>query len=302
MATSGASVSSGQTNTIVTQYEAALIDQEREATVVVPLTDFAQLGQARTRSIPQVTSSNDVSSIANGAAEVDAQTPSEITTSAVTVSANARALFILMSWVNKAQMAVDWDMAIPRILGRAAAEDKDTLAAALLSGFSNTSGTSGAPNSLQIMRDANLLLRETSLSIPGVAVVGVLAPKQINDLSDEAQGGVGSALSATMTRQEVIDLWGAGASMWGSYRGTYDGVPLFQTTLVPDANGSTDHGGAVFYDQEALMGGYNWDSQLNGPISAAVNFRLGDVHFVSHCLAFAEKNDNRGVSIITQHT
>lgn len=115
----------------------------------------------------------------------------------------------------------------------------DGLVTAALANFTGTVGTSGSPLTLLQFQSAyqTILTRDAAGQMD--RVISILHPKQLNDLKKDLLNYNAVALD----RQDVKDL----AQMRGtSYQGTLDGVEIWVSTQVIDANSTADHNGAMF--------------------------------------------------------
>lgn len=293
----GETTTNSTASQIATQWDAELIVENREAAIILPFVDMKGLRQSGTRNMPRLSGTPALQSINNGINEANPQTPVTLSTVSAVASPNARALFVLASWVMLAQSAVNWEQQIPAILGRAAADDMDKAAGVPLAGFSNVAGVTGEVNSLSVLRNAVFKLRTTALAAAGMAYSAfLLNPKQVDDIDAQIQSGVGISLSPLLSDEKLFSLYGRAldAGVLRSRRGDIMGIPVFTSTNV--VSDGVDYNGALVLDQLALGGAYNW---LATPIrdSQTSNFRLADSHGTSQCYAIEEKDDTKGVTV-----
>lgn len=288
---------------IPTLIDAALIAEVRDNTIMLPFVDLRDTSMlpGLAMSFPRLSTAPSVSAITSGTAEADAQSATTLVTAVATATAASKAGHVLQSWLSMAGSAVNWEVEVPAALGRALAQLIDSDAASLLSGFSNTVGTTGVDATLEDLRAASVLFRRTALGASDSGVF-VLHPQQLGDVDGQLLSGSGAGLSPMLGREDLINLYGMapGSGMLKSYRGTLFGIPVFQTTNVPDVNTAADHGGALFAPQLAIGGVYKWLGKLVRA-SQASNLKLADSWQISAAYAFVEKFDSMGVSVITDH-
>lgn len=129
-------------------------------------------------------------------------------------------------------------------LMRSLAEKFETDATALLGGFSNTSGTSGADLTLQVVMEAGIALAGRDVTGMGVLV---LHTRQVGDLKIDA-----STSTAAVYANPGMTVDNIAVDSLGGYQGVFAGFPTFQTSLVPTANGGADRAGALFIVDDAL--------------------------------------------------
>ena len=291
-------------DTVATQWETELIAESRESEVVLPFVNMKQLVGAGVRTMPRLSTTATLDNIANGANESAAQSTTALSTAAATATPNAHALHVIAGWVLQASSAVDWAMELAGILGRASTTDLETAAAAPLAGFSNTSGTTNVKLSIQDLRTAVYKLRTVAKSAAGGLAAFFLHPYQTDNVDEEMLSGTGISLGGMMSRADVINWYKSGINqgMLSAFRGGIFGdIPVFTSTLVPDANGATDHGGALIIDQQAIMGAFHWLHRLIVS-SQAVNLKIADSFQVSSSYAFSEMKDENGVTVISKHS
>lgn len=124
---------------------------------------------------------------------------------------------------------------------KAVADKRDSDLAALLGGFSGTTGSSGVN-----LTEANLLDGITTLTnadAPKPYVI-VLHTQQVGDLR--------TALSTTTAVLQTGTSPGSVGSTGMGYEFPYYGHPVFSSTNVPTANGGADRAGAIFSKGQAL--------------------------------------------------
>jgi hypothetical protein len=298
----GATTTNSVASSIATEWDKEMVIENRESQVLLPSVDMQPLVASGTRDITRLATTASLASISNGVNEADAGVADTLSTTNAQIRPNARALFVLSSWVMQAQSAVNWAQAIPGILGRAAAEDMESAAFALLGGFSRVADRSGLPNTLQNMLRAPTQLRIGSLSNAALGPICFVHDNQMADLDAENTSGVGVGLSPMLTRQDVMNVYGAspGSGLVQNFRGSVgSNIPIFVSTLV--TNDGTNYDGAIILPKQALAGAYNWLATM-GSASRAVVMELADVEFVSQCYAMGEKNDSKGVTIRSRVT
>jgi hypothetical protein len=127
---------------------------------------------------------------------------------------------------------------------RSLAQKWETDAAALLAGGSNTVGTTNVALTLATFLSA-------SIGLAGRDAVGqqvsVLHTINVGHLKQDM-----ASSAAAVHGNPNIQIGNVDASNLTGYQGTWYGVPVYQTTLVPTANGTTDRQGATFIVGQAF--------------------------------------------------
>jgi hypothetical protein len=112
-----------------------------------------------------------------------------------------------------------------------------SLVAPLMSGFSQTVGTSGVDLSIAQYFSAIGTLEVNNVPGPYLAI---LHPQQVADLRAAIAASSAGAIQWLPESQEQVRLLGNG------FRGTFGGVQIFSTTYVPTVAGGADRGGGMF--------------------------------------------------------
>lgn len=303
MATAGATTASstGMSSTFQARVNAELIIEAREAGEMWGFLDVKQLQKGGLQfGFPQLTSTVTIATLASGD-EADAATAQELTQSVATATAASKSAAVMQSWLSMFGSALSWEVEVPKILGRAAADLMDVDASALLGGGSNSVGTSGVDQTLGDLRSAALLLRRVAKGAARGAAF-MLHPQQVDDVDAQLQQGSGAGLSTLMSRQDVINWYGAspGTGVLESHRGAVYGLPVFTSTNVPDANASADHAGALFVPRLAFGGVVAWLPRITAA-EQDVNFRMASSTMVSMAYAAVEKVDYALVTLFGDH-
>jgi len=102
--------------------------------------------------------------------------------------------------------------------------------------FTATVGTTTVDLAVDDYMDANYTL--TQASVPGPYLC-VLYPVQVTDLQNSIRAEAG-AMQFKDDAQEMLDIKGPG------YKGSFLGVPIFGSSLVPTANAGADSAGGMF--------------------------------------------------------
>jgi hypothetical protein len=274
----------------------------RENAIVVELcVDYSELPAGnKSHGFAYVTSTMSLSAITSGANEAAAQSVSEVTATVATCTPAVKSAFVVQSWLSIRTSMVNWKEQIPKIMGRAAADLQDVDAASLLAGFNQTAGTSGVNMTIEDARAAILALNTTAKGDAGLGPMFMLHPVQIDDMDADIQGGTGPALSAIMSRADMVSWYGTepGSGMTQNFRGGLMGIPVFRSNNVPLANGNADRAGALLIPKSALGGKWCWLPRID-TVSAVVNYIAGDVTAITCAYAFVEKFDSHGVTIAT---
>lgn len=304
MATTGStqSASTGMSSTFEARVNAELIGEARESGEMWSFLDVKQLQKGGlSLGFPQLTSTVSVSAITSGADELDAVVPTELTQSVATATAASKSAAVLQSWLSMFGSTVDWEKQVPAILGRAAADLMDVDASTLLGGGSNTVGTSGVDQVLGDLRSAALLLRRVAKGAARGAAF-MLHPQQVDDVDAQLQQGTGPGLSSLMSRQDVINWYGAipGSGLLEGFRGAIYGLPVFTSNNVPDANAAADHAGALFVPRLAFGAVVAWMPRIKVS-EQDVNFRLATGSQVSMAYGVVEKVNYALVTLFGDH-
>lgn len=301
--TTAASTTSIGTSISGTRVDPELIGEYRENVVMSTLIPTTNLNKGTlTAAWPTLSTTVTLSAISSGTAEADAVTATTLVTAAPSATAASKAAAVLQSWLSAFASEVNWEQQIPLILGRAAANLRETDAMSLTGAHNNYVGTSGVTCDLDILRQASVTLRVTALGAACCGAAFFLHDQQISDVDAELLLGTGAGLSTLVARQDVVDWYGStpGCSMMNNLRGKLFSFPVFQSTLVPNANGTTDHGGALVIPALAYRGVEAWGPRID-VASQAANLKLANSQLVSLAYAYAEVKDTAGVSVITKH-
>lgn len=167
--------------------------------------------------------------------------------------------------------------------------------------FSNTVGTSGVNLSVDDFLDAVFTLEQNSVPTP---FLSVLHPVQLTDLQNSLRGETGPLQFVSAT-QEMISAKGQG------FAGSFAGVDIYGSSLIPTANGGADRAGGMFgrgaigYADGSMTelvgaGGV----QLPVGTKIAVEFERDSAYAYTHItgnyyVGMSEIQDTMGVSIIT---
>lgn len=112
-----------------------------------------------------------------------------------------------------------------------------SLVAPLMSGFSNSVGSTGVNLAIADFFAAIGQLEVSNVPGPYLAV---LHPQQVSDLRAAIAASSAGAIQWLPESAEQIRLLGNG------FRGTFGGVQIFSTTYVPTVAGGADRGGGMF--------------------------------------------------------
>lgn len=173
-------------------------------------------------------------------------------------------------------------------LGKALGERAETDMCALYAGFTNVTGTSGVDLTM-----AQLLEASTSLANRDVTgqIAAVLHPRQVGDLQQDA-----TTSGATYFANASALIGGIDAATLSGYAGNPHGIPVYQTSVVPTANGGADRAGGLF-EVGVALGFYEvWAPRIrterdeSGP---------GEEYVGTACYGVVEIDDLRGQEITT---
>ena len=251
--------------------------------------------------VPRITTAPSVSTLTNGANEADQGSTAAIVLTNPNGTASIKYAGVIQSWQSIEGAAVNWEVEMPKAIGRALTDKIDVDVLALCGGFSNEVGTSGLDCSLDDLRAA---VAKFLTVAKGSANGGVfcLHPQQLSDVHQQMLSGAGAGLSTMLMRQDIMSLYDQtmGHGMLNAYKGHLFGVPLFVSNNVPDDNSAADHGGAIFVPKQAMALAYKWLGRVEMN-SQAVNFKTANSWLGSAFYIAIEKDDNKGVMISTDH-
>lgn len=276
----------------------SLIPEVHDNSISFPMVDWQDSTGAQSVAIGRITSTATVNTPANGANEADAQTVSEITTSAATFSPAAKAVFVVLSLVSQYTSAPNLLAEARGYISRALATKLDTDVFALLAGFANAVGTSGVDLTLDDVLAARVLLRTGAGNRADSAdVVMVLHPVQFADLQRDAM----SRNSPFVDRLVTDFTQNPGIQLAANYRGSLYGAWVFESSNVPTANAGADRAGGMFIvpgsGVGSALGGGMIFMDMAGAADQAVNLALAtSMHGVS-LYAVGEAKDEFGVEI-----
>jgi len=186
-------------------------------------------------------------------------------------------------------------------MGREFADKFDSVAAALLAGFSNTVGTT-THNLTHADMITAMVTRNQNAKSRAANLVCVLSPRQYGDLQEESLGA-STGLGAALSKDQFSNIFGfSGGAAYNAMRGSIDGIPLIVSNNVPTANSGDDDAGALFVAGMggALGGVIQWEPELT-VADQAVSYISGKAYFGDASFSAIEVNDLMGVSIITDH-
>ena len=169
--------------------------------------------------------------------------------------------------------------------GRALADKQDADLAALLAGFSNSTGTTGAALTQARFLAALRALQARDVPQPYVAV---LHPVQVAQLSSDIADNGGNIWAGTGDARLGVQ---------GAMAGTFFGVPIYQTTNVTDDG--TDYFGGIFAQGKALV--HVSKREVRTEFERDVSFRLTEIAITSR-YGVAELVDNWGQEILSGMT
>lgn len=167
--------------------------------------------------------------------------------------------------------------------GQAAAEKFDTDALALLDGFSNSVGSTGVDLTPAVFKQAAYIAR---LNDNPASLTAVLHPTQTSDIEDD----ILTSTAVVYGNPELQQLLSQQRPM-GGYRGTFLGVPIFETTNAEGINTNADWSGAIFsrYALAAIVGsGFKFTVSPNVPnstreASLIMDYQVGEFVDVAGC-------------------
>ena len=170
-------------------------------------------------------------------AESGEATKSEYTETAVTLALQKGVVYFEAS--HELQRYSDRDMIseLTAEAGLAAGEKFDTDCLALFDGFSSSVGSTGVDLTPAVFKQAAYTARLNK--VPG-GVVAVLHPTQTSDIEDDILASSAVVYGDSAANQQVLN------QQPGQMRGTFLGVPIYETTLTESLNTAADWSGAVF--------------------------------------------------------
>lgn len=282
-----------------------LILETRANSVLYPAADEKNLAGMGVDSFTwnQLTNTNlDMTTITTGTAEADPGTAVVMVVAARKATAVSRALWLLQSWMSERTSKINWASEIPGILGRAAADARDILVGTLAAGHSHTTGATGTDLTYEALRAATVLL-ERYMKGAARGAIFLLHPHSLGQVARDATAGNGISLSPIAASSEMIlNIFGdaAGSGVGLSYKGVAAGCPTFQSTNIPDMNGSTDHANCLIIPKTAWGYVEAWGPELVMD-SQTVNLKLAKSAGVSFAGGVVEKQDDAGVTIPSAH-
>lgn len=185
---------------------------------------------------------------------------------------------------------------------KSAANTLVSLVAALVGGFSQTSGTPGAA-----LTTTNILTAKAALgarSVPGPYLC-ILSGVQYGHFQSSLASATGSIAWMEATAEQ-INQYGEG------YKGNWGGVDIFLSNRVPTANAGVDHAGGIF-GRGAIAWGDSSFIESGDPNLAVIAGKVlfersrvaqsGETAFTTHAnFGVAEAQDLAGQSLITKAT
>lgn len=160
----------------------------------------------------------------------------ELTTDKATATSAVRGIMATVTDEVSETAVIDVGSQAAAVLGRSVLEDFETLAAAFLDDFANTTGTDGVPTTYATLLEAvNQLEQRDQMGTP----VGVIGPEMVGDVRQDV-GTSGAALFGS-----GMANGSQGATLSG-FAFNLGGVDWYQTSVV------TATGGAVFLSGVAL--------------------------------------------------
>lgn len=293
---SGESVTSGNSTRQATTLNELVIEL-RERTFLAPAVSWKDGKGSASIAWPRITSTQTMTAATNGSAEADAITPQALTTTSATATPAAKLAAVLASWVLLLGSGANIPAAIPALLARASAQLLDTDIATLGIAFSNTVGTTGNPLTMATLNDAVTLHQRIALGVDVPSWI-VLHTYQLGNLKADAL----ASQSSLLVMRDIADFFpgGAGRKLVDNYQGTFEGLPVFKTTLVQDMNGTSDHGGFIVAVGYALGGAMMMAPQTM-EYDQGVNHRPATSWFHALIYGLIEIKDEGGVTIISDH-
>ena len=171
----------------------------------------------------------------------------------------------------------------------------------LMDDFSNTTGTSGVNLSVDDFLDAVFTLEQNSVPTP---YLSILHPVQLTDLQSSLRGETGPLQFVSAT-QEMISAKGQG------FAGSFAGVDIYASSLIPTANSGSDRAGGMFgrgavgYADGSMSeiigaGGIQLPAGTKIVVEMERDSSFGYSHITgNYYVGMAELQDTMGVSIIT---
>lgn len=186
-------------------------------------------------------------------AESAEATKSEYSESAVTLTLQKGVVYFEAT--HELQRYSDRDMIaeLTAEAGVAAGEKFDTDALALFDGFSNSVGSTGVDLTPAVFKQAAYTARLNK--VPG-GVVAVLHPTQTSDIEDDILASSAVVYGDSAANQQVLNQQPA------QVRGSFLGVPIYETTLTESINTGADWSGAIF-NKHAICSIYSPQFSVN---------------------------------------
>jgi HK97 family phage major capsid protein len=219
-------------------------------------------------------------------AEATDLTNTTVTTTDDTITVSEVGIMLEISKLGKRTSGIDENALAIQGAGAVKRKIEEDIAA-LFSGFSQRSGTTGTDTTLDELVDAIRLLDTGNA---GGGYVMVLHPRQVSTLRKLIAGTSGS--TATFYSTGVVD---PSLKQAPGYVMDFLGVPVYQSTYVPEVNTATDYCGAIF-NMKALGMAVLWDVEVEFEANASA--RSTEV-VVTACYGVGELDDSCGVGILS---
>lgn len=296
---------SSNTNTLAgirpTRIAPDLIPEVRDNTVLAGMVDWHDSNGSASVAIGQIASTASATAITNGVDELDAVTPSAITTSVATFSPNAKAVFVLLSTVAIRTSQPDLLAAARGVVARALATKLDVDVATAFSSPATSVGTSGVPLTLNDALDAATTLQINAGSRADGNAVYVLHPVQVKHLEQDAMSRNAPWISA----RQLADFFPAASdAMRRNFVGMLNGFPVIRSSNVQLANGVADRNGILAVVPSAsgpgaYLGGAMVSIEEMSEDSQSMNFRVAQSMGGVSIYQLGEAKDEFGVAIIS---
>lgn len=302
MATSGSSETSTLLGIRPARVSPDLIPEVRDNTVLAGMVDWHDSNGAASVAVGRIAgTSPSATAITNGADELDAVTPSVITTAAATFTPAAKAVFILMSTVAIKTSAPDLVAASRGLVARALATKLDVDVATAFALPANSVGSTGVPLTLNDTLDAATTLQINAGSRADGNAVYVLHPVQVKHLEQDAM----SRNAPWIAARQLADFFPAASdAMRRNFVGMLNGFPVIRSSNVQLANGVADRNGILAVVPSAsgpgaYLGGAMVSIEEMSEDSQSMNFRVAQSMGGVSIYALGEAKDEFGVAIIS---
>lgn len=246
------------------------------------------------------------SAISNGATEGDAIDSQALSTTGATITPAMNAAVVTLTKMSK-YARVDWAKMAGSQIGLALAAKIDTALAALMAGFSNTTGTTAVEMTWDDVWAAATKLNTTA-QMHAVRAVLALHPFGYGQLVRSASAGVGVNAQFLGIPGVLDNTFSGGRGLLGSNKGYIAGnIPVFVSNNVPTMNTAADRGNGLFVRPSSMEAadGAIW-CRMGLPsfetASGLATRSLSDVYAGWQPAGVSEIDDLKGITLLCKNS